>query len=182
MQWQNMTQFKTHADFGEMERKESSKTNPEPKYPFQTCSQTSISQGNFGPPWDQKNTDISAEKMCSNGSSSNSTPNLQDIINMQLFALLDIFMQKVTHTQKQTESMKELLRKIVGMVYTGIIPGLQLLESQMQKMQARQQDPKGPVLPTKSGNAPEKKFGNAPEKKFGNAPEKKYEKVPEKKF
>ena len=60
--------------------------------------------------------------------------------------------------------MEELLRKIVGMVYTGIIPGLQLLESQLQKMQARQQDPKGPVLPTKSGNAPEKKFGNAPEK------------------
>ena len=53
---------------------------------------------------------------------------------MQLFALLDIFMQKVTHTQKQTESMEELLRKIVGMVYTGIIPGLQLLESQLQKV------------------------------------------------
>ena len=51
-------------------------------------------------------------------------------------------MQKVMHTQKQTESIEELLRKIVGMVYTGIIPGLQLLESQLQKNASKATRPK----------------------------------------
>ena len=60
--------------------------------------------------------------------------------------------------------MEELLSKIEGMVYTGIIPGLQLLESQMQKNARNETRPKRTSPPHQVWKRARKKFGNAPEK------------------
>ena len=176
------TQFQPHADFGKMERKESSKTYPVSQIPFQTCPPTTVFQSNFEAKKEPEITDFTEKNETNSGHLNSPTLNLQHTINMQIFAFLDIVLQKLTQTQKEMESTKETLRTIIGMVYTGIIPGMQLLETQLQKTQEMQENLKGPVSPSRTTNivvqkAPTKIFGAAPEKRFKN-----YAKLSEKRW